>query len=708
MKKFLSVLLALIMALSFAACGQTLSADTPAPDTAEPTASAAPAPADTYPVQGEWASSVTVTTIDELLAAIASDTAVYLAPGDYNLSHASDYGAQNTPAAYSWVEVFSNVDAGEPRAYELQITGVNNLALIAADSADDARPTISAVPRYANVLYFSSCSDIALWGLTLGHTEAPGECSGGVVMFDNVTDAQINSCRLYGCGTVGILTMYSSHISAEGTHIFDCSYSAVDAYSSSDLTLNHCEIYDCGITGFDGVFSVSGTNGFALVNSSIYDCSGAALVSASASRAVSLLGCSVYGDTAFEQALFSILGEDITVDNSAFDSPYYPALYTDYSDAAARTLAGEELTASILAHMERVESDRPVLSSVPEVALNVTVEEGIRYVHALSVDELLAAIAPDTVIYLDSPLYDLSEASSYGGYGGDYYTWLSEYDGPGLSITGVDNLSLISENGAEIVAHPRYVDVVRFSNCSNLSLSGLTLGHTEAPGACSGNVVGLYGCSDVALDACRLYGCGVVGIYAVETDNLNVANTEIYDCSNSAVNMYTVSGAQLNNCNIHDCGTPQIHLFDSADVYYNSQTLPAASYSAYTVTEQGIEVFVDEEMKDLWYSSGDLHIYRDGIEIRDLTLHLGDEVTLTAAYSDGTPAENAFWSWTYGRYENEGYVTETLSDKTPDDGTGFTLKVDKTYPGGTQLLVSDGTGDNAPYCNMVVNVNVLD
>lgn len=598
MKKFLSVLLALIMALSLAACAQTSPADTPdvsTPDTPEPTADIATAPDDIYLVQGEWANSVIVNSIDELLAALASDTAVYLAPGDYNLSHASDYGAQDTPAAYSWVEVFSDINAGEAPAYELQITGVNNLALI-ADTVGENRPVISAVPRYANVLYFSSCSDIALWGLTLGHTEAPGECSGGVVMLENVTNAQINSCRLYGCGTVGIQAMYSSHVSAEGTHIYDCSYSAVSAYSASDLTLNHCEIYDCGITGFDGVFSLSSTNGFALLNSDIYDCSGAVLVSALSSRAVSVLGCSVYGDTAFEQALFSVLGEDITVDNSAFDSPYYPALYTDYSDAAARTLVGEELTASVLAHMERVETDRPALASSSEVSLNVTVEEGIRYIHVATVDELLAAIAPDTVIYLDSPLYDLSTATAYGSYGGDYYTWLSEYDGPGLSITGVDNLSLVSENGAEIVAHPRYVDVLRFSNCSDLSLSGLTLGHTEEPGACSGNVVGLYGCSDVALDACRLYGCGVVGLYAVESERVNVADTEIYDCSSSAVNMYAVSGAQLNNCNIHDCGTPQIYLFDSADVFYNSQALSAASYSAYNaynVNEKGIEEYIE-------------------------------------------------------------------------------------------------------------------
>ncbi len=704
MKKPMSLALALLLAFALAACSSAPAAPS-ADSSADAPADTIPTPAPLYSVEGEWANSVVVHTVDELLSAIASDTAIYLAPGDYNLASASDYGAQSDAAApYSWVEVYSDVEGGEAPAYELCISGVSNLALI-ADNTTDARPTITAVPRYANVLRFTACDDIALWGVTAGHTEAPGECSGGVIMLEYVNGAKINECRLYGCGTVGIQSYESRAISAEGTHIFDCSYSAVSAYSTTDFVLDHCQVYDCGINGYDGLFSLSSTTGFSVLNSDISDCTGATLITSGYSRNVYMLGCTVSGSTAFDQALFSVNGENITVDNTSFGSGlYYPSLYTDYSDASARTIVGEELTASLISHMERVETQHPALSSAPEVSLDVTVEEGIRYVHVGTVDELLSAIAPDTVIYLDSALYDLSTATAYGGSGGEWYGWVSEYDGPGLEIIGVDNLSIVSETGAQIVATPRYVDVLRFSRCCDVTLSGVILGHTEQPDACTGNVVGLYGCTGVALADCRLYGCGVVGVYAVESSQINVTNTEIYDCSSSAVHLYAVSDAAFTNCDIHDCGSPEINIFDSTNVTYNGQALNTGSYSSYNVTEQGIDEYIDEEMKDLWYSSGGLCIYYDGYELRDCTLHVGDEVTLTALYADGTPAANPVWTWTWGRYENGDFVTEVLKEDAPANGGGFTLTADKPCPGGTRLTVSDGTTPTAPYCNLRVYV----
>ena len=687
MKKYISVLLAFVLLFALAACSAAPDAAT-AGETATSADTATPAAVDAplYPVEGEWANSVEVDTVDELLAAIASDTAIYLAPGDYNLATASDYGAQTAGGAYSWVEVYSDVDGGEAPAYELCISGVSNLAII-ADGAGDTRPTITAVPRYANVLRFNACDDIALWGITAGHTEAPGECSGGVIMLEYVNGVQINECRLYGCGTVGIQSYESRTVSAEGTHIFDCSYSAVNAYSSTDIFLDSCKIYDCGINGYDGLFSLSSTTGFAVLNSDITDCTGATLITSGYSRNVSMLGCTVSGSTAFDQALFSVNGDDITVDNTAFDAGlYYPSIYTDYSDAAARTLAGEELTASLISHMERVETQHPALSSAPEVSLDVTLEEGIRYIHVNSVDELLSAIAPDTVIYLDAAQYDLSTASAYGGYGGEWYGWISEYDGPGLNITGVDNLSIISENGAEIVAVPRYVDVLGFSNCRDITLDGVTLGHSEQPGSCTGNVVGLYACTGVNISSCRLYGCGVVGVYAVESGQINLANTEIYDCSNSAVNMYTVSGANFTDCDIHDCGSPEINLTDCSSVFFNEESLPDGSYN---VSASGLKPMSNSGEYSNYASLGGLRIYYEGNAVQDFSMHVGNELTLTALYDDGTAPENPVWYWSYDADGNK--IGDDVSMPYDNVGATITLKANEPgRPGGLPITVIDG------------------
>ena len=50
-------------------------------------------------------------------------------------------------------------------------------------------------------------------------------------------------------------------------------------------------------------------------------------------------------------------------------------------------------------------------------------------VHVSTVDELLAALAPDTEIILDEEFYDLSTATGYGETSTEYYYWEEVFDG---------------------------------------------------------------------------------------------------------------------------------------------------------------------------------------------------------------------------------------------------------------------------------------
>ncbi len=65
---------------------------------------------------------VRVTSVDELLAAIAPDTVIELAEGEYDLSTASDYGADTHSACYSWNGVW---DEEGRNSAELVITADN-------------------------------------------------------------------------------------------------------------------------------------------------------------------------------------------------------------------------------------------------------------------------------------------------------------------------------------------------------------------------------------------------------------------------------------------------------------------------------------------------------------------------------------------------------------------------------------------------------
>ena len=92
MKKLISLMIAAIMLLSLAACGEA--PDSSAAET-EPPETSAPKTEDGRPV-------TEVTTVDELLAAIAPDTVIELTVQRYMLTEASDYGTGSGSGYYRW------------------------------------------------------------------------------------------------------------------------------------------------------------------------------------------------------------------------------------------------------------------------------------------------------------------------------------------------------------------------------------------------------------------------------------------------------------------------------------------------------------------------------------------------------------------------------------------------------------------------------
>ena len=187
-----------------------------------------------------------VKTVDEFLSVIGSDRTIILEAEVFDLTTASDYG---TPGGghYYWNE---NYDGPE-----LVITDVHDLTIDGAkvpgtSDSTALHHTITATPRYANVLSFQYCDDISLNNFTAGHTQEPGTCAGGVLAFQNCSMVQIDSCRMYGCGTLGI-----------------------DANNCYSMTVNNCEIYDCS----QGGAYFWQVDGITFIDCSIHDVNGPAL-----------------------------------------------------------------------------------------------------------------------------------------------------------------------------------------------------------------------------------------------------------------------------------------------------------------------------------------------------------------------------------------------------------------------------------------------
>lgn len=179
---------------------------------------------------------VHVSTVDEFLAAIASDTEIILDAELYDLSLAADYGKGETET-YRWTEEFDGP--------ELVISNVNNFAISSADG-DVKAHTISATPRYADVLSFQHCDNVVLSGFTAGHTKEPGSCAGGVIYFDDCDNATVENCGLFGCGIIGIQADNCSGIHAIGCDIYECSIGGIQMRDVQDVTIDGCTFRDLG------------------------------------------------------------------------------------------------------------------------------------------------------------------------------------------------------------------------------------------------------------------------------------------------------------------------------------------------------------------------------------------------------------------------------------------------------------------------------
>lgn len=193
-----------------------------------------------------------------------------------------------------------------------------------------------------------------------------------------------------------------------------------------------------------------------------------------------------------------------------------------------------------------------------------------------TVDDFLAAIAPDTEIILADGTYNLSMASDYAGEGTEYYHWQEKFDGSELVITA-GNLVIRSESGdvtkCTISTEPRYADVLSFYGCDNAALQGITVGHTIEPGYCTGGVLFFDCCTGVQVENCGLYGCGILGIQAVLCNDVTVKHCVIYECSYGGIRMVDVIGVTLETNQFRDLGGSKLGFTNCQQVTVDGKTV---------------------------------------------------------------------------------------------------------------------------------------
>ena len=504
-----------------------------------------PAKEETVPVEETTEETVPVNVVnvknpDELLAAIAPDTEIILNTGTYILSEASDYGKETESEYYTWTEVYDG--------YQLTLTGVENLTI----RGSGLHVTIVETdPRYANVIAMENCSNVKLEDITAGHTRNRGECGGGVLYLSTSSDITMNRLGLYGCGVIGLETDGCTDITLTDSDIYECSNSAAFLVSSHDVTISGCRIYDIGNEQYGGYtfFQVSNCSGVLIENNELSDSTLNCLM-ATGGSAVELKN-NLFTNNRPQSGAFSGDDQSITMDGNRFEGNTIRSWYS--FGAACKDKNGKTLTEEDLNEQYGTEPTEP---AEPQLEIHVS-----------TVDELIAAIGPDKDIVLDAALYDLSTATGYGTSSGDYYYWEDIFDGPGLIIQNVSNMTIRTATGNvdnhTIAAIPRYADVLNFKACSNITLSGFTAGHTKEQGSCAGGVLEFADCDQITVDNCGLFGCGILGVQTDNCAGVTVKNCDIYECSQGGILLRNTQDVTITDTTFRDIGGNYIMHFSA-------------------------------------------------------------------------------------------------------------------------------------------------
>ena len=532
----------------------------------------APAPAD--------AKIIEVATVDQLVAAIGPNATVVLQPGEYELAAAATYGQDTGNPYCRW-------EATSEDGFELRISNANGLALMG--SGRDVT-TLLAEDRYANVLSFMGCQEVSVSSLTAGHSPAPGYCSGGVLYFVGCDTVLVEGCDLFGCGTMGVWAQNCSDVSIALSRIYECSDSAVYADGCRNVLVLDSEIDHNGWKNeypATCLFQSYGGDGFAVSSCNIHDNHADLLLQCAYTRNTGFVSNQVAYNTLQKAFVFNQL--PATVDGCAFHGNDLGTWYGDeYGETVlyARDMAGRELFAEDLEAMALRDVQLDEITGVPVKEPTAVAPGG--EITVTSADEFLAAIGPDRTIVLDGAGFSLADASDYGAAGGLYYRWEETYDGPQLVISGVSNLTIRAaaedSRATVLTAMPRYANVMGFVFCDHVTLSGLTLGHSEGSSECSGDVLEFENCTDVTLNGCRLYGCGTLGVNAWYCASLWLTDCEIYDCSIGGVVLGNVDSVTFQNCSIHDVPSPALSLYGCNGVHWNGR---AVSGEHYDVSKSG-------------------------------------------------------------------------------------------------------------------------
>jgi hypothetical protein len=401
------------------------------------------------------------------------------------------------------------------------------------------------------VINLVNCSGVSFTRITFGHAAKPGVYSDSIVSLTDCKNIGMNDCELYGSGKTGLLMLGSSSVNIRNSVIRDCAAQAFNVSGCCGIVFGNVKIFGMGDTK---------------------ETAGASLMSVCQSTSVRLRQCTIYGNGYAQD----------TDENYVIEIDEAAALQVSLEDC---TIAGTNKKYEALCN-------GPLVMK----------QNGESLVH--NARELFCAIRPNAVIRVLAGDYNMECASmAVPGYIG--------YEN-GARVTGVSNLKIYSLKNVLLYSGKANDSVLAFENCQNITMEGLTMGHSMDAGVMSfAPVIYAVRSAHVNFHNCDLYGCGIEAYQLENCNHIQVNGGCLHNCYYSAFSLYqcntvNFTGVEIRNngnqyacssladighcttvllsgCNIHDNGiagneNPIFTVYDSRGFSYTDSTFKNNTY----------------------------------------------------------------------------------------------------------------------------------
>lgn len=219
---------------------------------------------------------ITVSSVQEFLSAIGSNTTIRVNPGQYVINESLLRNSTNPHV--SWA---SNQFEDEDITVRVGLTikNVSNLKILG--TTDGEKPHFIQPNRSSTVLIFNNTYNLVLDNLLVGHMPNTDECFAGVVAFYDSDKVTISNADFYGSGMVGLELFNAHRVDFVDSMIRECTGLILQvgfdseevSFSSSKFINNRAQ----EIRVFENSSKVSFTNveisdnGHAEYNSSLFD-----------------------------------------------------------------------------------------------------------------------------------------------------------------------------------------------------------------------------------------------------------------------------------------------------------------------------------------------------------------------------------------------------------------------------------------------------